>query len=791
MANTVARAARRACAWLSAHRRAVGAAAGLVLAAAVGTAAWTLAPAWGLLGRFAATATAQPSRLYASPPVLVEGAPGSRRAAIRALAAASYVAGAGPPRPGRYAVAGGRLRVNLRRFPTAAGLFPGGLAEIAFADGRVQRLVLDGRPVAELVLEPPLLHAFLGSDRQERRPLRLAALPDHVVHAVLAAEDDGFFRHPGVSLPGIARAAWVNLRSGEVRQGGSTITQQLVKNLYLSSERTVTRKAREGLLALLLEARHGKPAILEAYLNQVYLGAAGGCPLLGLGAAARAYFGVAPDQLTVTEAATLAGMISSPARYSPVAHPEAARARRDWVLGRMAEQGWLDAGSLASAAATPLTTLPLDPAPSLAPHFARQAAREAAARFGVTALETDGVALLGTLVAGDQEAAEAAVAAGLADLETGSRRGPLEAALVSLDPHDGGILAWVGGRDFRRSQFDRAGDAHRQAGSAFKPVVAAAALAEGVATPATLVADEPLEVPTADGVWAPRDDDGRFLGPITLRAAIEQSRNLPFVRLALDTGVGRIVATGRALGLTSPLDPVPALALGAAAVTPLEMATAYATLAAGGRRPTPHALAAVLDGRGEPLSGTALPRPVPALDPAVAYVVTSLLQGVLDRGTGVAARRLGVADAVAGKTGTSNDGRDAWFCGFSPERATAVWVGRDDDAPAGLSGAAAALPIWARFTRDVRPPGGYREFVPPAGIVTAVIDPVTGGLATTACPATASEVFLAGHVPTELCPEHRGFLVAPLPQPDGVEVERPGRFRRFLMRVFGARGRPD
>ena len=752
---------------------------------------WALLPAWRLLDRFAAAGTVAPSRLYTRPPVVTVGEALASADLGELLAAAGYSEGVEPPGPGRWTRSGRTLTVHLRRFATESGIVPGGVARIALDRRRVASIALDGEPIDTLQLEPPLLRTFLGPSREDRRPVRLAALPEHVTRAVLAAEDDGFYGHAGVSLAGIARAAAVNLRHGEVRQGGSTITQQLVKTLLDTPERSLGRKAREAALAMLLEARYTKRQILEAYLNEVYLGAREGVSLIGIGAAARSYFGADAETLTVGEAATLAGMLGSPGRFSPVANPAAARARRDHVLDRMAALRWITAEELALSRATPVEAVRKGTPGGGASYAVHLAADEAARRFGVDGLERGGWALLSTLDWRDQRAAEEAVARGLAAVpggKGGRGRPPLEAALVSVDPRDGAILAWVGGRDYGRSQFDRAASAHRQAGSAFKPVVYAAAIALGVVTPASLVADEPLALRLAGTTWSPRDDDGEFLGPITVRAALERSRNLPAVRVALDTGLEPIVDLARVLGVTSRLEAVPALALGAFEVTPVELATVYATFAAGGVRPEVHVLDAVLDGRGTPRPGApAVAEPV--LDAAVAHVITSLLQGVVDRGSGAATRSFGVTGPVAGKTGTSNDGRDAWFCGYSPDRATVVWVGNDDGTAAGLSGARAALPVWARFTAAVGPPGGYAEFVEPAGVTTALIDPTTGALATSSCPSVEREVFLAAYLPRGVCREHGGYLSPPLPQPEGVPVKRPGALRRFFVRLFG-RGAP-
>lgn len=764
--------------------------AAVAAAAALAGGAALVGPAWTLSSRFDTLEAPQPSRLYARGTVLRRGDGADAAELVAALEAAGYHRASGSAvAEGRYRSSRSRVEAFLRRTPEPGGWVAPRRLRVDLDGGRIVRLAVDGRDTGSCPLEPPLLASFYGPGREERRPVRVADLPLHVVRAVLAAEDDGFFSHPGVSLTGTLRAAWVDLRGARIAQGGSTLTQQLVKNLYLDGERTLSRKVREAAIAMVLEARYSKEQILQAYLNEIYLGADDGVSVMGLGAASRFFFGKDAEQLSLAEAATLAGMISSPARFSPLSHPDAARARRDRVLGRMESLGWITPAEREEASSGPVETAP-DPLPGQrAPYFAEAARREAAARFGVDALDDRGAALLSTLGWHDQAAAEGAVQRGLAALERGAegrrrRGGPLQAALVSVDPATGGILAYVGGRDWTSSQFDRAGSAARQAGSAFKPVVYAAAMSEGLVSPATLVDDEPLTVALAGGTWTPEDDDGKTLGRITVRTALERSRNLPTVRVALQAGLPAIADLAFRLGVAPRPDPVPALALGAAEVSPVEMATVYAALAAGGVRPPVHALEAVLGAGGPPVAGEPLPAPERVLDPRVAYLVTSLLQGVLDRGTGAAARAYGVTGALAGKTGTTNERRDNWFCGYAPERATAVWVGYDDDAPTRLSGARAALPIWSAFTVAVRPPGGWAAFARPAGIVEAVIDADTGELATERCPHTLTESFLEEHAPTELCREHRGFLVAPAAQPE-VKVKQPGRFRRWLMKIFG------
>ncbi len=561
----------------------------------------------------------------------------------------------------------------------------------------------------------------------------------------------------------------------------------------------------------MLEMRYSKREILTAYLNEIYLGRSGGGNVMGMGAASRAYFGKDASQLTLAESATLAGIIPAPASYSPLTHPDRAKERRDWVLHRLETLGRIDKARVAQALATPIQVAPEPLARRRAPYFADAAAAEAETRFKIDDLADGGYSLYSTVSWEDQQAAQAAMDAGLAAAEKGYEKGKqasLQAALISIEPASGGILAYIGGRRYEQSQFDRVSQAYRQTGSAFKPIVYAAAFEEHRATPATFLEDEPLVVQAGNRDWSPKNDDGEFHGWVTVRTAIEHSYNPATTRLALQVGIPRIVALGHALGITSAMPPYPATALGATAVAPLELATVYATLAAGGLRPPVHGLVAVVDSHGKPIAGAPLPAPVRALSPQTDFLVTSLLQGVIERGTGAGAAPQ-LHGRLAGKTGTTNDRRDSWFGGYAPERATVVWVGYDDNAVTRLSGARAALPIWSRFTVAVAPPGGYSTFPQPPEIKTALIDPETGLLATEYCPEVFTEVFRQGEEPVEICKLHQSFAdqrlepspplqpgvsaeaIQRAPQPQLEEQRRSTHpFRRWLRRLFGG-GNPE
>jgi penicillin-binding protein 1B len=761
----------------------------ICLLAVLAGSVWLLWPYWRFSEQFADHTAIQPSRLYGRSKVLAVGAPGDLRALRTELEGQGYSLNRDRVlAPGEFEVVAPRLRAFVRAFPTPEGWDRGGELEVETSGWRISALRWHGKSVDRVALEPPLLASFYGAGRKERRPVGLEALPEELLNAVLAAEDAKFYKHPGLSATGIARAAWVNLRGGEIRQGGSTLTQQLVKNLFLTHERTLVRKLREAVLAVLLDLRFEKDEILTAYLNEIYWGQSHGVNLMGVGAAAWAYFGRYPHRLTLCESAVLAGMIRSPGGYSPITRPERALERRDWVLGRMAELGWLEAERAEAAQAEPLCVSPQPVGVRRAGYFADAMALEAERRFGVDSLADSGHLLISTLNGADQQSAEKAIAWGMQALEEGWEKGrktsgPLQGALVSIDPRSGAILAYVGGRDYSSSQFDRAGRAQRQTGSAFKPVVYATAFEDRLASPTSLLEDAPLTVALAGREWSPQNSDSEFRGWVTVRTALEDSLNVPTARLGMYVGLPRVVEVARDLGIESRLQPVPALALGAFEVTPVELATVYATLAGGGVRRETYGLEAVLDRDGKEVEGRPLAEPQRALSPEATYLLTSILQGVIDRGTGSSARLQGMTDPLAGKTGTTNDRRDSWFAGFSPDRATLVWVGYDDNSTTRLSGARAALPIWARFTYKVRPPGGYPTIPQPAGVATAVIDPQSGELATDDCPQVLTEVFRQGEMPAEVCSLHGGGYrdwSARRLDEDG----KKGRWR-WLKRIFG------
>ncbi|MEW6247373.1 MAG: PBP1A family penicillin-binding protein [Nitrospirota bacterium] len=667
--------------------------------------------------------------------------------------------------PGEYRVTEQTLDIHLHEQPdTHAPALPIRLT----LDGRrvVEILSLvDGGPIFPVSLEPQLISGVRGESRQVREWLPLASIPKPVIDTVLAVEDHRFYSHPGIDPVAVGRAVWANLVKGEVVQGGSTITQQLAKNLFYTPQRTFVRKIKESIAALVLEAKYRKDEILESYLNEIYLGQAGSVAIYGVGEAAHRYFGKSVHDLTIEETALIAGMIKGPNTYSPVRDLRLAKQRRDVVLRRLREAGRITEEQWKVAVNTPVRVSPPQDSLADAPYFVDYVLRQS--EETADAALPDGTRVYTTLDPILQRIAGEVLQNGLARLEKVHpklKRAdlPLQGALVALDPRTGGILAMVGGREYRASQFNRSVQAKRQPGSLFKPLVYLAAFettkdaGPSAVTPASLILDAPVTFESPAGPWSPQNYDRQFHGTVTIRAALEQSLNVPAVRVAQTVGAKRIIRTAHDLGIKSPLDDNLSLALGSSAVSLLEITAAFGVLAHNGLAAPPSAIRSVAAPNGDPL-WHALPDRRQAVSPQAAYVVTSLLKGVLDRGTAARARAMGLQSVVAGKTGTTDGYRDAWFVGYTPDIVIGVWVGFDDEQPLGLTGAQAALPIWTEFARQVIP-SNSPDFTAPSGVVTREIDPQTGQLATSKCPERTPEVFIEGTEPTVYCEVHgEGF----------------------------------
>jgi len=556
---------------------------------------------------------------------------------------------------------------------------------------------------------------------EKRNLVPFKSIPPHVVNAFVAAEDANFFRHKGVDYTAIARAIVKDVLSRGFAQGASTITQQTVKSLFLTPEKTIGRKLKELILAYRIEKKLSKEEILYLYLNQIYLGDGA----YGVEAAAQTYFSRGVSTLTVAEGALLAGLAQAPSRYSPRGHIDKARARQRYVLRRMAEVGFLDKDAAEKAYKTRLVLAPPSTFRSKAAYFLEHVRNYLQEKYGTEAMYRSEFKIYTTIDERLQEAAYDALTRGVRRMEEANRYHGLQGALLCMDPATGGVLAMVGGVDFGASQFNRALQARRQPGSAFKPIVYAAALDKGKTLVST-VDDSPIEFARSETeMWKPKNYDDTFLGPIPLIEALAKSRNLATVRLLNEIGVDTAIRMARDLGIQSPIERNLSIALGSSGVTPLELVTAYSTFAAGGRRPTPIFIREVQDGQGRVLERTD-PKSVQAIPPETAYLTIRLMEEVLRTGTGASAK--GLSPYLAGKTGTTNENTDAWFIGGSPDLVAGVWVGFDTPTSLGKrqTAAAVALPIWTQFLGQALAYVPDREFPPPAGITFVRVDPSTG-----------------------------------------------------------------
>jgi penicillin-binding protein 1B len=560
-----------------------------------------------------------------------------------------------------------------------------------------------------------------------------------------------------VDLIGTVRAVFTNLFDDKpYLEGGSTLTQQIVKNTFLTPEKSLRRKTLEWFMSVVLEQQLSKDQILELYLNDVSLGQRGSFAIHGVGEAARLFFAKDIANVSLSEAATIAGVIQSPSRLSPFNHAERARERRNLVLRAMAEAGFVsaDAADRASREPLQLAARALD---SEAPYFVDHVSKQLQEEYRSVASAVD---VYTTLDLHLQRVAQDAVRAGIVrldDMLKRRRRRP-QVALIAVDPGTGDVLALVGGRSYNQSQFNRATDARRQPGSVFKPFVYLAAFEHAFEegrtdlTPASVVVDEPTTWVVNDQDWSPANYEGEYDGPITLRRALALSRNIAAIKIAESTGYGEVASFWRRVGAGTPPRPYPSIALGVFEVTPLEVAQAFTLFPNGGTiRPLRGVLRLVAGGRDVQVKTTA-PRTIAR--PETTFLLTNMMRSVMNEGTGAGARAAGFSIDAAGKSGTTNDLRDAWFVGFTPELLTVVWVGMDDNQPVGLSGSQAALPIWTTFMSKALAGRESTSFQTPAGITFLDIDRDTGRVAGPLCPRIFSEAFIAGTEPTEACSLH-------------------------------------
>jgi penicillin-binding protein 1A len=650
-----------------------------------------------------------------------------------------------------------------------------------------------------------LLHEFF---RENRQPVPVKQLPPHLINATLSTEDRSFYRHWGVDLYGVGRAAVTNVLKMRRVEGGSTITQQLARNLFLTHERTLSRKAKEIALAIEIERNYSKEQILELYFNQIYFGEGA----YGVESAAKTYFGKSVRELTLPECALLAGLPANPSVYSPRRRPAAAKARRSKVLRNMLVTSSITQVEFDNANSAPLGVTPVRYSNDRAPYFVEMVRLHLDEHYGSNAVYEGGLKVYTTLDMDLQQIAERVLEKNLTDLETelklkathanyvvppadsvhGGQSTPyLQGALCAIDSRTGAVRALVGGRDWNHSNFNRAIQARRQAGSTFKPFVYTAAIDNGF-HPTDIIVDEPVSFPAGDGtLYQPGNYDRTFRGPVTLRYALQQSINIPAIKLLRKVGTSLVSSYARRMGIRSPIGQNLSIALGSSEVTLLELTSAYAVLANRGIRNDPLFILKVEDKNGTLLEKNS-PRPTEVLPEETAAVVTSMLQSAMDHGTGTPARLRGFTLPAAGKTGTMDDYMDAWFEGYIPSLVCGVWVGFDQKKTIGpgMTGSRAALPSWTDFMIGATRGRPVEDFSSPLGTSSREVCAETGLLATQGCPNVTTELFSEGSEPADFCTTHPGrplqvspaepVTQQPMPEfgkPDLRDLDRDARAR--------------
>jgi len=699
--------------------------------------------------RFEGKRWSLPARVYARPLELYVGRTLKPDSLQEELDRLSYSKVARPDRAGSYTRQGEQFLVRTRPFRFWDAEEPSRSLDVRFDAGGVAALkeADTGHDLPLARLDSVLIASIYPTDQEDRVLVRSGELPAPLVQTLLAVEDRQFYSHYGINPLAILRALWSNLRAGHVVQGGSTLTQQLVKNFYLSNERRLIRKVNEAVMALTLDLRYKKDQILEAYANEIYLGQDGPRAIHGFGLASHFFFNRELADLDLPRIALLVGMIKGPSYYDPRKHPERARTRRDLVLDTLAEQGLISAGQVAQAKRAELGVSARGGRPGgRYPAFMDLVRAQLQRDYREEDLKSEGLSIFTSLDPLVQAHAEAGIAKRLPLLERSRRSDDLEAAAVVASSDNGEILALVGGRRSGYAGFNRALDGVRSIGSLIKPLIYLEALGRPDYTLMTRLQDAPVTLKGGAGkMWRPANYDHRIHGPVPLYQALAHSYNLATVHLGLDLGLPAVVARLRAFGVQRPIPEGAALLLGALSLTPLDVAQMYQGIASGGFLAPLRAVRDVLDATGRPLSR--YPLEVKAVaDPQAVWLLTWALRQVVEQGTARGlSSQLPHGLRVAGKTGTTDEYRDSWFAGFTGDKVAVVWVGRDDNLPAGLSGAAGAMRVWGDIIGacDNQP----WDAPAPAGILTQWVD-TTGGLADASCAGAHQVPFRSDTAPT-------------------------------------------
>ncbi|MFP3976269.1 penicillin-binding protein 1B [Marinobacter sp. KMM 10035] len=691
-----------------------------------------------------------PSRVYARPLELYDGAGVSSGALERELTLAGYRKGDGV-KPGSYRRNGGHFIISTRGFRFPDGNEPRRRLSLNIYGDRIQGFsVSSGDNAAIVRLEPARIGGIYPAHKEDRILVRLEEVPELLPQALMAVEDRNFYNHFGIAPASIGRAMLANMRAGQIVQGGSTLTQQLVKNFFLTRDQTLLRKGNEALMSILLEWHYEKDDILETYLNEVYLGQAGTRSINGFGLASQFYFGESLKDLGVHQTALLVGMVKGPSYYNPRRHPERATQRRNLVISEMEDAGLIDSAKAARARGL---SLGVSAKPSYSenryPAYIDLVRRHLARDYKEADLRSDGLRIFTTLNPAIQYAAEYAVTDTLPRLASGDVGKALEATLVVTAKDSGEVLALVGGKDPQFAGFNRALDANRPIGSLIKPFTYLTALEQPDRyTLMTPVLDKSFTLEFDDGRrWQPKNYSGEERGEVPLHRALSKSYNLPAVRVGLDVGVPAVIKTLRAFGVATPISEYPSMLLGSVAMSPVTVAQIYQGLATSGFNTPLRTIREVTDSAGGALSRYSLEVDQVA-DPAAVHLLQYAMQETMQEGTGRSAYYSVPKElTLAGKTGTTDDGRDSWFAGFSGDLLAVAWVGRDDNGPTALTGATGALPVWSRFMAQV-PQHGFSPVIPD-GVSYHWVNPEKQALTDEYCDNARLLPFISGSEPTQ------------------------------------------
>jgi len=653
-----------------------------------------------------------PARVYADPVELYTGYNISAEKLEELLQTLNYRKDAQLSLEGSYFRTEQQILIKTRQFEFWDEMQESRSVKLTFNETGIGSIVAlgpfeNGGPAAEIPIirmDPVQIGNFYPTIKEDRILIKLSDAPDALVKGLLASEDRDFYQHFGVSMRGIARAMWANVRAGDMVQGGSTITQQLAKNFYLSSERKLSRKLKEMLMALILEYRYPKDAIMEAYLNEIYLGQDGANGVHGFGLASEFYFGNTLKDLPLDQVALLVALVRGPSEYDPRRYPDRALQRRNLVLDEMAMQKYITEGEAMSAKAKPLSVIPRKRRThNRYPGFLELVKRQLKADYREEDFTSEGLKIFTTLDTQIQETVEKTAASKLRELEKLPKANDLETAIIVTRKDSGEIVALVSGRENAEGGFNRALDAVRPIGSLIKPAVYLTALEDPKKyTITTRVSDSSITVRGQNGTdWTPKNYDHREHGSVPLHKALAKSYNLATVRIGMDIGIAKTAKTLKQLGVNKEVDLYPSLLLGASSLTPMDVTQMYQTIAGGGFLTPIKAIRAVISSDAKHLQSYPF-NVKETVDPDATYIVNTILQEVMREGTGNSAYNAFPKDyGLAGKTGTTNDAKDSWFAGYTGDYLSVVWVGRDDNKPIGLTGATGALPIWTALMRQI------------------------------------------------------------------------------------------